>query len=111
MLIPTSSLHVLATAATTELIQLTADHAKFLLVAPPRKLAVLLVPGLTTRSFQLFHCRPHDAQEVYVTGTFDNWSKSERLEKVDGVWQKTVTLPERAEKFYYKVGATSLLLS
>ena len=71
----------------------------------------MLVIGLTTRSFQLFHCRPHDAQEVYVTGTFDNWSKSERLEKVDGVWQKTVILPERAEKFYYKVGAASLLLS
>ncbi|KAK1828177.1 hypothetical protein QBC39DRAFT_265748, partial [Podospora conica] len=47
--------------------------------------------------------RPHHAEEVYVTGTFDNWSKSEKLEKVDGVFQKTVTLPSAQDKIYYKV--------
>lgn len=47
--------------------------------------------------------RPHAAEEVYVTGTFDNWSKSEKLEKVDGVFQKTVTLPNAQDKIYYKV--------
>jgi len=39
-----------------------------------------------------------------VTGTFDNWSKSEELEKVDNVWQKTVTLPDSSDKILYKVG-------
>jgi hypothetical protein len=48
--------------------------------------------------------RPHDAEEVYVTGTFDNWTKSERLEQVGQVFEKTVTLPESSEKIYYKVG-------
>lgn len=47
--------------------------------------------------------RPHPAEEVYVTGTFDNWSKSEKLEKVDGIFQKTVTLPNSQDKIYYKV--------
>jgi hypothetical protein len=40
---------------------------------------------------------------VYVTGTFDNWSKSEKLEKGDGIFQKTVTLPNAQDKIYYKV--------
>ncbi|KAK1750816.1 hypothetical protein QBC47DRAFT_352229 [Echria macrotheca] len=44
----------------------------------------------------------HDAEEVYVTGTFDNWTKSEQLDKVDGVFQKTVTIPNSSEKVYYK---------
>lgn len=38
-----------------------------------------------------------------MTGTFDNWSKSEKLEKVDGIFQKTVTLPNAQDKIYYKV--------
>ncbi|KAK4154163.1 hypothetical protein C8A00DRAFT_14692 [Chaetomidium leptoderma] len=45
---------------------------------------------------------PHDAQEVYVTGTFDNWTKSERLDRVGQVFEKTVTLPESSDKIYYK---------
>jgi len=48
--------------------------------------------------------RPHAAEEVYVTGTFDNWEKSEQLDKVGQVFQKTVTLPDTSEKIYYKVG-------
>lgn len=38
-----------------------------------------------------------------MTGTFDNWTKSERLERVGQVFQKTVTLPESSEKIFYKV--------
>ncbi|KAK3305372.1 uncharacterized protein B0T15DRAFT_397350 [Chaetomium strumarium] len=45
---------------------------------------------------------PHDAEEVYVTGTFDNWTKSQQLERVGQIFQKTVTLPESSDKIYYK---------
>lgn len=44
----------------------------------------------------------HPASEVYVTGTFDNWSKSEKLIKTGDVFAKDVTLPSAAEKIYYK---------
>jgi hypothetical protein len=47
--------------------------------------------------------RPHAAEEVYVTGTFDNWSKSERLDKVGDHFEKTVTLPNSSEPIFYKV--------
>ncbi|KAK5661683.1 hypothetical protein OQA88_9783 [Cercophora sp. LCS_1] len=50
----------------------------------------------------LGHCRPHNAEEVYVTGTFDNWSKSEQLERVGDRFEKTVKLPNAAEKILYK---------
>ncbi|KAK3316680.1 hypothetical protein B0H66DRAFT_604956 [Apodospora peruviana] len=45
---------------------------------------------------------PHAAEEVYVTGTFDNWTKSEQLAKVGDSFEKTVTLPETSDKIYYK---------
>ncbi|KAF5486451.1 Signal transduction protein MDG1 [Colletotrichum fructicola] len=45
----------------------------------------------------------HPAEEVYVTGTFDNWTKSEKLDKVGDAFEKTVTLPEASEKIYYKL--------
>ncbi|KAL9584657.1 MAG: hypothetical protein Q9212_001993 [Teloschistes hypoglaucus] len=35
----------------------------------------------------------HPADEVYVTGTFDDWAKSVKLEKEDGVFVKQVELP------------------
>ncbi|WYZ41810.1 hypothetical protein EsH8_V_000705 [Colletotrichum jinshuiense] len=44
----------------------------------------------------------HPAEEVYVTGTFDNWTKSEKLEKVGNSFEKTVTLPDASQKIYYK---------
>lgn len=46
----------------------------------------------------------HPASEVYVTGTFDNWSKSEKLEKVGDIFEKEVTLGDAhtAKKIYYK---------
>lgn len=49
--------------------------------------------------------RAHPAEEVYVTGTFDNWSKSEKMDKVGDVFEKAVDLPDTSEKIYYKVGA------
>jgi hypothetical protein len=45
----------------------------------------------------------HDASEVYVTGTFDDWTKSEKLIQTGNVFEKNVTLPSAAEKIYYKV--------
>lgn len=44
----------------------------------------------------------HPASEVYVTGTFDNWSKSERLDLTGDVFSKNVLLPSATEKIYYK---------
>ena len=46
-------------------------------------------------------CREHDAEDVYVTGTFDNWKKTVQLEKEDGIFKKTVELPKT--KTQYKV--------
>lgn len=40
-----------------------------------------------------------------MTGTFDNWSKSEKMDKVGDAFEKTVDLPDTSEKIYYKVGA------
>ncbi|KFA73266.1 hypothetical protein S40288_08616 [Stachybotrys chartarum IBT 40288] len=44
------------------------------------------------------------AEEVYVTGTFDGWTKSVKLDKIGDVFQKTVEVkaPEGASKIYYK---------
>ncbi|KAF4419645.1 hypothetical protein K4K61_011177 [Colletotrichum sp. SAR11_59] len=50
----------------------------------------------------------HPAEEVYVTGTFDNWTKSEKLDKVGDAFEKTVTLPEASEKIYYKPATASV---
>lgn len=44
----------------------------------------------------------HPADEVYVTGTFDDWSKSEKLTKTGDVFEKNVTLSSAEEKIYYK---------
>ncbi|KAF3760854.1 hypothetical protein M406DRAFT_227431, partial [Cryphonectria parasitica EP155] len=44
----------------------------------------------------------HPAEEVYVTGTFDNWSKSEKMAKNGDAFEKTVELPDTSEKIYYK---------
>ena len=40
---------------------------------------------------------------MYVTGTFDDWSKSEKLVKTGDYFAKEVTLPRADEKIYYKV--------
>lgn len=44
-----------------------------------------------------------------MTGTFDNWSKSEKMARVGDVFEKAVDLPDTSEKIYYKVGAVSYL--
>ncbi|CAG8976311.1 hypothetical protein HYALB_00005717 [Hymenoscyphus albidus] len=44
----------------------------------------------------------HPASEVYVTGTFDDWSKSEKLARTGDIFQKDVKLKSADEKIYYK---------
>jgi hypothetical protein len=46
-------------------------------------------------------CREHDAEDVYVTGTFDDWQKTVQLEKEGTVFKKSVELPKT--KTQYKV--------
>jgi hypothetical protein len=51
-----------------------------------------------------FLSRPHlEAKEVYVTGTFDDWGKTEKLHKVGGTFEKEVHLPDASVKVLYKV--------
>ncbi|KLU92167.1 hypothetical protein MAPG_11113 [Magnaporthiopsis poae ATCC 64411] len=45
---------------------------------------------------------PHAGEQVYVTGTFDDWTKSIKLDKVGDVFEKEVTFPDQVEKIYYK---------
>ncbi|KAA8571731.1 hypothetical protein EYC84_001710 [Monilinia fructicola] len=54
------------------------------------------------QSLTSFFLREHPAEEVFVTGTFDNWSKSEKLERVGDVFKKDVQLANAGEKIYYK---------
>ncbi|KAH7055740.1 hypothetical protein B0J12DRAFT_429021 [Macrophomina phaseolina] len=44
----------------------------------------------------------HPADEVYVTGTFDDWAKSVKLVRSGDVFEKTVQLPRNDEKVLYK---------
>ncbi|MCJ1486364.1 hypothetical protein MMC06_006541, partial [Schaereria dolodes] len=45
----------------------------------------------------------HPAREVYVTGTFDDWGKTVKLNKKEGnLHEKLVDLPSVDEKIYYK---------
>jgi hypothetical protein len=45
-----------------------------------------------------------DAKEVFVTGTFDDWTQSVKLEKKGDIFEKTVELPAD-KKVLYKVRA------
>lgn len=49
------------------------------------------------------HRRNQPAQKVVVTGSFDNWSKSESLDKVDDGFEKAVRIDNDSDKIYYKV--------
>lgn len=50
------------------------------------------------------HDRPYAANEVFVTGTFDDWGKTVKLDKHgDRGFEKNVSLPEANEKLHYKV--------
>lgn len=45
---------------------------------------------------------PYPGTEVYVTGTFDNWAQSVKLDLTDNGFSKKVELPDN-EKIHYKV--------
>ncbi len=51
--------------------------------------------------------RGHPAGEVYVTGTFDDWAKSVKLEKKGGRFEKLLDLAQTEEKIFYKVCGVS----
>ncbi len=59
----------------------------------------LLLPSLPNR--------PNSASEVYVTGDFDKWSTSVKLDKVGDTFEKLVELPDASTKIYYKVSLCS----
>ncbi|KAL8794560.1 MAG: hypothetical protein Q9195_002895 [Heterodermia aff. obscurata] len=44
----------------------------------------------------------HPASEVYVTGTFDDWAKSVKLERKGDGYEKLVELPQSEQKILYK---------
>lgn len=47
--------------------------------------------------------RNQPATEVYVTGTFDDWAQSVKLEKKGDTFEKKLDLALTDEKIYYKV--------
>ena len=53
--------------------------------------------------------RTHPASEVYVTGTFDDWGKTVKLEKVGKSFEKKVDLPKTSDPVYYKVSVSDYL--
>lgn len=55
--------------------------------------------GVVANSYR----RPREANEVFVTGTFDDWGKTVQLEKKGSVFEKEVHLPAIEEKVQYKV--------
>lgn len=56
----------------------------------------------------LIHNREHSARDVYVTGTFDDWARSVKLDNKGTHFEKLVELPLANEKIYYKVRSRSL---
>ncbi|RFU73248.1 carbohydrate-binding module family 48 [Trichoderma arundinaceum] len=57
---------------------------------------------ISNRDHGQLHFQVHPAEEVFVTGTFDNWTKSEQLAKEGDVFQKTVYLKDASKKIYFK---------
>ncbi len=47
--------------------------------------------------------RPHVADEVIVTGTFDNWAKDTKLDQKGRFHEKVVEIPETKDEILYKV--------
>ncbi|KAL6707268.1 Cruciform DNA binding protein [Coniothyrium glycines] len=45
----------------------------------------------------------HAALDVFVTGTFDDWRKTVKLEKQDGIFKKTVELPKTHTQYKFVV--------
>lgn len=58
---------------------------------------------LLTDATPAWEIRPHHADEVFVTGTFDDWGKTVRLDRKGDVFEKEVPLPAAEEKLHYKV--------
>lgn len=50
----------------------------------------------------VLHGREHPANEVWVTGTFDDWGRTVKLDKRGAIHEKLVEL-RASEKIYYKV--------
>lgn len=51
-----------------------------------------------------FTRRPYpEAEDVYVTGTFDDWGQTEKLNRVGETFEKEVNLPDASVKILYKV--------
>jgi hypothetical protein len=50
----------------------------------------------------------HPANEVFVTGDFDDWKQTIKLEKEDGVFKKTVELPTGKHQYKFVVDGTWL---
>ena len=44
---------------------------------------------------------------MYVTGTFDDWGKTEKLNKVGDTFEKEVHLSDASQKILYKVGSNA----
>ena len=59
--------------------------------------------GAKPANFCPTYLRHHPADEVYVTGTFDDWAKSVKLENKGEHFEKLVELPLSNEKIFYKV--------
>ena len=59
------------------------------------------------------HARNHPADEVYVTGSFDSWTRrnSNKLVKRDFTHEKTIALPQASEKIIYKVSDRGLRIT
>jgi hypothetical protein len=53
----------------------------------------------------LLDYRPHPANEVFVTGSFDDWGKTVKLDRKGDVFTKEVQLPSADEKVHYKVSS------
>ncbi|CBF76334.1 hypothetical protein AN4988.2 [Aspergillus nidulans FGSC A4] len=45
---------------------------------------------------------PYNANEVFVTGTFDDWGKTIRLERKGDIFEKEVHLPVTGDKVHFK---------
>jgi hypothetical protein len=53
--------------------------------------------------------RAHPANEVFVTGDFDDWKQTIKLDKEGDVFKKTVELPK--QKHHYKVRSPTCVYS
>jgi hypothetical protein len=47
--------------------------------------------------------RPYNANEVFVTGTFDDWGKTIKLDRNGDVFEKDVHFPVESDKVHFKV--------